>query len=105
MTTPSYRRGPARPARPEVATHVYAVGESVVLNGTIGRPAASTDIFQITAQLPPRGGVLQYRIRNDEERHERVATQDSLEPVGPSSSDAASTLIERTFGHGQRTEA
>jgi hypothetical protein len=46
---------------------------------------------------------LQYRIRNDDERYERVTTQDSLEPVRPQSGGA--TLIERTFGHGQGTEA
>ena len=49
--------------------------------------------------LPPVNGSPQYRIRNEEERHERVATQDSLEQVG-SIDDANATLSERTFGHG-----
>ena len=42
------------------------------------------DIFRITAKLPPRGSSPQYRIRNDEERHERVTTQDDLEPASHS---------------------
>jgi hypothetical protein len=58
------------------------------------------DIYRITATLPPRGNSLQYRIRNNDERHERVATQDSLEAVDMSQSGNGATLIERTFGHG-----
>ena len=62
------------------------------------------EIYHVTATLPARGDSLQYRIRNDGERHERVTTQDSLEPVhlSPAADDA--TLIERTFGHRQGTE-
>jgi hypothetical protein len=44
----------------------------------------------ITAVLLPRGNVLQYRIRNDDERHEQVMAEDM--PPGP-------TLMWRTFGH------
>jgi hypothetical protein len=62
------------------------------------------DIYRITGKLPPRGDSLQYRIRNDDERHERVTTQDSLEPVDLSPTGDGATLIERTFGHGQGTE-
>jgi len=50
--------------------------------------------------LPPRGDSPQYRIRNDGERHERVATQDSIQPILASQSGEGATLIERTFGHG-----
>jgi hypothetical protein len=57
-------------------------------------------IYRITGTLPPRGELPQYRIRNDSERHERVATQDNLEPVNISSGSEGATLIERTFGRG-----
>jgi hypothetical protein len=58
------------------------------------------DIYRITGTLPGRGDSLQYRIRNDDERHERVTTQDNLEAVDMSQSGNGATLIERTFGHG-----
>ncbi len=65
--------------RNEAATHVFKVGQTVKLKSVLGRRAPQTDLYRITATLPPRGGSPQYRIRNDDERHERVATQDSLE--------------------------
>ncbi|WP_407941370.1 hypothetical protein [Mesorhizobium xinjiangense] len=70
----------------------------------VGRPALPTEIYHITGMLPPSGDSPQYRIRNDDERHERVTTQNSLEPVGMSPSGDGENLIERTFGHGQGTE-
>ena len=100
MTATSIRKRSTRPIRPEAATHHFMVGQAVRLKGGFGGPALPGDIYHITGTLPPRGGSPQYRIRNDDERHERVATQDSLEPVGMSRSDEGATLIERTFGHG-----
>lgn len=99
------RNSPVRPPRRETASHLYAVGQSVRLKGGFGRPAQATDLYVITATLPPRGDSPQYRIRNDEERHERVTTQDSLEPVDSSTPGEGATLIERTFGNGQGTDA
>ena len=40
---------------------------------------------------------MQYRIRNDDERHERVTSEDSLESVDISLSGSGATLIERTL--------
>ena len=56
-------------------------------------------VYHITGTLPPSGGSPQYRIRNDDEHHERVTTQDRLEPVRMSSADEGAMLIERTFGN------
>ena len=97
-------RRTTRPIRQEAPTHLFTVGQTVRLRSGFGRLSLPVDIYHITGTLPPWGGSPQYRIRNDEERHERVTTQDSLEPVGisPLRDDAA--LIERTFGHGQGTE-
>ncbi|MDN2580218.1 hypothetical protein [Aquibium sp. ELW1220] len=88
----------ASTARREPATHLFAVGQAVRFKGGFGLKAGPTEIFRVTRTLPPRGNSPQYRIRNEEERHERVTSQDDLEGV-PSTPDQ-DTLIERTFGHG-----
>lgn len=93
-----------RPPRREEATHLFAVGQAVRLKRGFVRTSSPSDTYQVTATLPSQGGSLQYRIRNDKERHERVITQDSLEPVATFSSGSDSTLMERTFGHGQGTK-
>ncbi len=100
MTSTSFIRRTGRQFRREVPTHLFAVGQAVKLKGGFARPALAADIYRITGTLPPRGDSLQYRIRNDDERHERVKTEDSLEPVDISQSGSGATLIERTFAHG-----
>ena len=104
MTATTLMQRNARPIRREAATHLFAVGQAVRLRGTFGTFPKTADIYRITGTLPPRENSPQYRIRNDDERHERVTTQDSLEPVDTSQSGDGATLIERTFGHGQGTE-
>lgn len=80
--------------------HLFNIGQAVRLkDGFIGS-AMPADVYRITGTLPPLGVSLQYRIRNKDERYERVTTQDSIEPVGTSQS-GGTTLIERTFDHGQ----
>ena len=107
MATTRTEKLTTRPTRPESPTHLFAIGQAVRMKGVKGRYVISAipndAIYHITGTLPPRGDALQYRIRNDDERHERVTTEGSLEPVDPSHSDTAA-LIERTFGHGQRSE-
>jgi hypothetical protein len=104
MTVTSILQRNARSIRRDTAMHLFTVGQVVRLKGGFGRPSLPADIYHITGTLPPRGDSPQYRIRNDGERHERVTTQDSLEPVDMSRPGDDATLIERTFGHGQRTE-
>lgn len=103
ISTSSLRRS-ARPPRQEAPTHLFTVGQAVRLKGGFGRPALPADVFHVTGTLPPKGDSPQYRIRNDDERHERVTTEDNLEPVSMPQAGDGETLIERTFGHGQRTE-
>lgn len=93
------QRVPRQYAR-EDAPHAFAIGQRVRLKGGFGK--TPTDIYLITGTLPARANSPQYRIRNEEERHERVTTQEDLEPVN--NSQSASSLMERTFGHGQGTE-
>ncbi|PBB17459.1 hypothetical protein [Mesorhizobium sp. WSM4313] len=103
MRTTTMMQRNARPVRREAATHLFAVGQPVRLKGGFGTFPKTSEIYRITARLPPREDSAQYRIRNDGELHERVATQDSLEPVATSPGDTI-TLIERTFAHGKGTE-
>ena len=72
--------------------------------GRLWQISVAAEIYRIIATLPPLGNSPQYRIRNYDERHERVATQDTLEPVRTLPAGNNTTLIERTFGHGQGTE-
>lgn len=99
------RRNGGRPTHHEAPTHLYALGQSVRLKGSFSTFPKSTEIYQITGRLPPRGDSLQYRIRSDGERYERMATEDSLEPVPILPDEEGETLLERTFGHGQGTKA
>lgn len=101
MSASTSSKRKARPDRREAATHLFILGQSVRLRGGFANNAA---IYRITATLPPRDDSPQYRIRNDEERYERVTTQDSLEPVHTTRAEEGAALIERTFGHGQGTE-
>jgi len=96
---------PRRPLRREAATHLFAVGQAVRLRGGWGTYPKIAEIYRITGTLPARGDSAQYRIRSEAERHERVTTQDTLEAVLMSPAGENATLIERTFGHGQGTEA
>lgn len=59
--------------------HRFAVGQTVRLTNRIGLARDTAETYRITAQLPERDTFPQYRIRSDDERHERVATEDSLE--------------------------
>jgi len=100
MTTPAILQRNGRPISRAVVTHIYAVGQSVQLKGGFRIfPYRSTDVYRVTARLPARGNMLQYRIRNEDERHERVTTEDTLEPV-PMLAGGSATLMEKTFGHG-----
>jgi hypothetical protein len=88
----------------DAASYRFAVGQAVRLKGGFRSSARPGDIYHITGTLPPQGVSPQYRIRNDDERHERVATQESIELVSLPGAGDGTTLIERTFGHGQGTE-
>lgn len=105
MTATSFTRRNIRPKHHDAPTHLYALGQSVRLKGSSGTLPKSTEIYHVTGRLPPREDSLQYRIRSDSERYERVTTEDSLEPVPASPDEKGETLIERTFGHGQGTKA
>jgi hypothetical protein len=103
MSAMTSMRPARRPAPREATTHRFAIGQTVRLKG-FGTFPKNVDVYRITGTLPPREDSPQYRIRNDDERYERVTTEDRLEPVGMTPAGERSTLIERTFGNGQRAE-
>ncbi|RUW68762.1 hypothetical protein, partial [Mesorhizobium sp. M1E.F.Ca.ET.063.01.1.1] len=101
MTTLMQRN--ARPIQHGAPARLFDIGQAVRLKGGLGLGPNTGEIYRITRTLPPRGNSPQYRIRSDAEPHERVVTEDRLEPVDEAS-DGGIMLIERTFGHGQGTE-
>lgn len=76
------------------ATHLFALGQAVRLRDAL---RSADNIYLITARLPPSGDSPQYRIRNDSEMFDRMATQVSLEPVRPAADGAGDSLIEKSF--------
>jgi hypothetical protein len=64
-----------------MAQHRYSVGQTVLLTQSFLLAASRGEVYTITAILPERDNSPQYRIRSDDERHERVTTEDALEPV------------------------
>ena len=105
MTTTGLQKGNERPARREAPSHLFEVGQAVRLkSGFMISTAKAANTYRVTATLPPRGDLPQYRIRNDDELHERVVTQDNLEPVDMSGAHANAALIEFTFGKPRGTD-
>jgi hypothetical protein len=76
-----YRTEHAAKRTKKMPAHRFAIGQSVRLRGRFGMPLDAAEVFRITATLPARDNSPQYRMRNDEERHERVTTEDNLEEV------------------------
>lgn len=95
----SYTSTMRRAARPE-PRHLFAVGDAVHMKSGFRQLADDKGIYRVTATMPARDGVPQYRIRNDEERYERVTTQEHLLPAVSVQPSSRTSLLERTFGHG-----
>lgn len=99
MNALNVSRGAPRPIRSDTTAHLYAVGQTVRLSGGFIRGSHTASIHRVTGRLPSTGEFPQYRIRNDDERYERVTTENNLEPVNASPGKGAD-LLEATFGHG-----
>lgn len=99
MTTMDAHRRSGPSAGYVAPSHVFHVGDAVLLRRSYLH-ASAPGIYHITATLPPSEGQFQYRVRNDEERYERVVSQDRLEVVPLSEIRKTSTLIKRTFSRG-----
>ncbi|MGO4831133.1 hypothetical protein AB4144_02375 [Rhizobiaceae sp. 2RAB30] len=96
-----HRYGRLQRRSAETASHLFRVGQVVRLKSHLGASLKTAEFYRVTGTLPPRDNSMQYRIRNDAERHERVATEDSLEPVGePPIAGDGMPPNERTSRHG-----
>jgi hypothetical protein len=59
-------------------SHIFEVGQTVVMTGWSKTTTSPQETYRIVATLPETNNRFQYRIRSDNERHERVAAEDSL---------------------------
>lgn len=66
-----------------MAGHSFTLGDIVCFQGRalVKLPAR----FEVTALMPQRDGVVQYRIKSEDERFERVVSEDDIELVRPES--------------------
>ena len=61
--------------------HRFSVGQSVRMPNRLGTLKTGDLLFTVTGRMPARDRSPQYRIRSEEERHERVVTEDMLEVI------------------------
>jgi hypothetical protein len=59
-------------------SHLYRVGEMVILDSHAGYFSKSDGAFTVLAQLPPLGTDLQYRIKSIAEPYQRVVLEHQL---------------------------
>ena len=75
--------------------HAFSIGQTVRMKtrSDVGSP----EMFKITRRLPLEGTAPNYRIKSFTEEHERVISQDLIEAVESSESDADDQLVQHTF--------
>lgn len=61
--------------------HRFFIGQSVRLASRFGAGKTDELLFTVTGRMPEKDNSPQYRIRSDEERHERVASEDTLQAI------------------------
>ncbi|MCO6393085.1 hypothetical protein GTW25_18855 [Aliihoeflea aestuarii] len=79
-----------KPAVTADAIHRFKVGQKVHLKSWFTTPQRIDEVYLVTACLPASNREFQYRIRAETERHDRVAGEDALEPIG------SGAQVERT---------
>ena len=98
----------ARP-RTDTPSHRFAVGQTVRMKSRIGMLQKPVELFEIKSRLPVKDGSPQYRIRSEQETHERVTSQFQIERVaGPQPFDLKLTIFSDPRGphvyYGMRAE-
>jgi hypothetical protein len=68
--------------------HRFAIGQTIHLRSKFGLSPKIADRYRITGLLPEINNSPQYRIRSDDERHDRVATEDDLQEAESSAAYA-----------------
>lgn len=81
-------------------TRLFAIGQCVRLRNGYGNPAQTRDaIYRITGLMPATDISFQYRLRQEGDAFERVATEESLDPVRidePGADGARGTSVFQT---------
>jgi hypothetical protein len=61
-----------------MTAHLYKVSQHVTLNDSAGINLKPLAAYTITAILPARGSDLQYRVKGEHERFERVVAEHNI---------------------------
>lgn len=72
-------RGVGARAVAEKPSHRFTIDQTVRMKGRVGLARTTPELFHVKATLPVKDGSPQYRIRSDDESHDRVTTEDNLE--------------------------
>ena len=56
-------------------THKFKIGQTVFLSPSLGIPGGA---YVVTRKLPEREGEFEYRVKRDNEPHERVVRESQL---------------------------
>jgi hypothetical protein len=64
-----------------MSRHLYNVGEAVTLTPHSGHFLKTTGDYVVSAQMPPLGDTLQYRIKCGSEPYERVVAEHQINRV------------------------
>ena len=64
-----------------MATTIFTKGQHVALQSRVGLSPKTPMEFTVLMRLPDNQGKAQYRIRNDEQGHERVEQGSNLELI------------------------
>lgn len=77
--------------------HRFAVGQKVRVPDRSWAMRTADLIFTVIGKMPEKDRSPQYRIRSDDERHERVVTEDMIEAIAQEMEivDAAEQLFAR----------
>lgn len=81
MNTLSFTKRIIRGPRDRTPVHRFHVGQLVRARGARTKEPIAGETYRITATLPIRDNALQYRIRSNNECHERVTDEGNLELV------------------------
>ena len=76
-----------------MSRHLYNVGEAVVLIPHWGHYVKTAGAYVVSAQMPPLGNVLQYRIKCASEPYERVVAEHQLDRLDPESPPAPDAIV------------
>jgi small subunit ribosomal protein S21 len=78
-----------------MAAHRFAIGQLVRLRWRPGLSPRTPQIYRITSLMPEKYNLPQYRVRSNEERYERVMTEDDLDENAWSGGVTANGALHR----------